>query len=54
MIHREVGVGKGLGLNALRSVHHKYRSLACGERTGDLVIKIDMARGIYQIKLVGF
>ena len=54
MIKRKICVCKRLSLNALRCVNNEYRTLASGERTRNLVVKIDMARGVNEIELIHF
>ena len=49
-IHRQIGVGQGLGLNALRGVHHQNSSLAGGQRAGDLIVEVHMAGGVDEIE----
>ena len=51
-VNGKVGIGKGLGLHALRSVHHQHRALAGRERSGDLVVKVHMARGVDEVQAV--
>ena len=52
MIHRQVGVGKGLRLDSLRRVYHKHRTLARRKRTRNLIVKVNMSRSIYKIQLI--
>ena len=52
MIQSQVGVGKGLRLYALRGVHNQDSPLASRQRAADLVVKVYMAGGVDQVKLV--
>ena len=52
-VHREVGVGDGLRLHALRGVHHQHRALARREAAGDLVGEVHVARRVDEVELVG-
>ena len=53
VVDGEIGIGQGLRLYALRGVHHQQRAFAGGQRTRDLVGKINMARRVDQVELVG-
>ena len=50
MVHGEVGVRQGLGLDALGGVHDEQRPLAGGERARDLVVEVNVARGVYEVQ----
>lgn len=50
----KVGVGKGLRLDALGSVHHQQRSLAGSKGAGNFIVKIDMPRGIDEVECIAF
>ena len=50
MVQSQVDIAQSLGLNPLGRVHHKYRPVTGGERSGDFIIKIHMARGIDQVE----
>ena len=52
-VHREARVGNRLRLDALRGVDHEDRALARGERAGDLVGEVDVARRVDEVELVG-
>ena len=52
MLQRQIGVGKGLGLDALGSIHHQNCPLAGCQGTGYLIVKVHMARGVDQIEAV--
>ena len=52
VVHRQIGVGQGLGLDALGCVHHQNRSLAGGQGTGNLVVEVHMAGGIDEVELI--
>ena len=43
-VHGQVRVGEGLRLDALGRVHHQQRALAGGQRSGDLVGEVHVAR----------
>ena len=49
----EVGVAEGLCLDALRRIDDEQRALAGRERAGDLVVEVDMTRGVDEVHLVG-
>ncbi len=53
-VRREIGVGQGLRLDALRGVHHQHGALARRQRTRNLVIEIDMAGRVDQIENIVF
>ena len=50
VIHRQVGVGQRLRLDALRGVHQQQRPLAGRERARDLVREIDVPRRVDQVE----
>ena len=50
VVHGEVGVCQGLGLDALGGVHDEQRPLAGGERARDLVVEVHVARGVYEVQ----
>ena len=45
-----VAVGQRLGLDPLRGVHQEDGTLAGGQRAGDLVAEVDVARGVDQVE----
>ncbi len=53
VLHREVEVGEGLGLDALRGVDEQHGALAGGERPGHLVGEVDVAGGVDHVEAVG-
>ena len=53
VLHGGVGVGDGLGLDALKSVDQQQCTLATGEAAGDFVVEVDVSRGVDQIQFVG-
>ena len=53
MLHGQVGVGQGLGLDALRGVHNEHSSLAGRQGAGHLVIEVHMSRGVDKVQGVG-
>ena len=54
VVHRQIGVAQGLGLDALGSVHHQDGPFAGGQRTGNLIVKVHMAGGVDEVELIGF
>ena len=54
VFQREICVCKRLRLHTLRGVHDEHRALARGERAGDLVVEVHMARRVDEIERVGF
>ncbi len=54
VVDREVTVGKCLRLDPLRRVHDENSALAGSQASGNLIIKIDMARRVDQIKYILF
>ena len=52
VLDREVGVGEGLRLDALRSVDDEERALACLQCARDLVREVDVAGRVDQVELV--
>ena len=51
VLHREVEVGEGLGLDALAGVDDEQRSLAGGDGARDLVGEVDVSRGVYKVQV---
>ncbi len=54
MVERKICVGEGLSLNALRSVNNQKRTLARGERTRNLIVEVNVTRGVNEIELICF
>ena len=52
VLQREVTVGEGLGLDALRGVDHQHHAFAGGERTTDFVTEVHVARGVDEVQRV--
>ena len=52
-VDRQVGVGDGLGLDALGGVDDQQRALARGQRAGDLVREVDVPGRVDEVQLVG-
>ena len=50
VLEREVAVGEGLGLDALRRVDEQQRALAGGEAARHLVPEVDVARGVDEVE----
>ena len=53
MVKRQIAVGQCLGLHALAGVHHQHGTLAGGQAAADLVLEVNMARGVDEVELVG-
>ena len=53
LLDREVDVGDGLRLDALRGVDDEQRAFARGERARDFVGEIHVARRVHEVELVG-
>ena len=53
VLDREIRVGQRLRLDALRRVDQQQRAFARGERPGDFVTEIDVARRVDQVEHVG-
>ena len=50
VLHGQVKIGQGLGLDALGRVHEQQRPFAGGQGPGDLVAEIDVARGVDEVE----
>jgi hypothetical protein len=50
VLHRQVQVGEGLRLDALRGVDQQDRALARGERARHLVAEVDVAGGVDHVE----
>ena len=50
MIDSHINICKSLSLNALCGIYYKNCPLTGSQRTGNLVIKVNMSRSIYQVK----
>jgi hypothetical protein len=53
VFQRLVDVGQGLRLHTLAGIHHQNRALAGRKAARDLVGKVDVARRVHQVELVG-
>ena len=53
VVHGEVGVGQGLGLNALGGIHYQQSPLAGRQRPADLVVEVHVARGVDEVQGIG-
>ena len=53
VIDGEVGVGEGLGFDALGGIHDEQCAFAGGQRAGDLVGEVDVAGSVDEVELVG-
>ena len=51
-LHRQVGVGDGLGLHALEGIDEQDDALAGGEAARDFVVEIDVAGRVDQVQFV--
>ena len=51
-VHGERRIGDGLRLDTLGGVDNEHRALAGGQRTRDLVGKVNVARRIDQVELI--
>jgi hypothetical protein len=49
-VHREVGVGERLRLDALRRVDEQQRAFAGGERTGHFVAEVDVPGRVDEVE----
>ena len=54
VIECKIYVGERLCLDALRCVNDENRSLARGERTGNFIVKVNMAGGVDEVEDVFF
>ena len=54
IFQRQIHIGQRLRLNALGGIHHQQSTLAGSQRTADLIVEVNMAGGINQIKGIGF
>jgi hypothetical protein len=52
VLQGKIGIGQRLRLNALARVNNEKRTLAGGERTGNLVVKINMAGRVDEVQRV--
>ena len=52
MVHGEVGVRQGLGLDALGGVHYQQRTLAGRERAADLIVEVHVSRGVDEVERI--
>ena len=48
-VNGKVGIGQRLGLDALRGIHDEHGALAGGQRPGDLVVEVHMARRVDEV-----
>ncbi len=48
-VNGQIGICQGLGLHALGGVYHQHRPFAGGQRPGDLIVKVHMARGVNKV-----
>ena len=54
VIQRQINVCKRLRLYSLRCVYDEHSTFARSKATGNLVIKVNVARCVYQIKHIAF
>ena len=52
VVHGRIGVGDGLGFDALEGIDQEQGSFAAGQRAGDFVLEVDVAGGIDEVQLV--
>ena len=52
VFHGQIGVGQGLGLDALGGVHHQNGALTGRQRTGDLIVEVHVTRGVDKVEFV--
>ena len=52
VLYGEVGIGEGLGLNALGGIDKEQRTFACVEAARHLVGEVDVSRGVDEIENV--
>ena len=50
VIHRQIAVGKGLRLDALRGIDDEDRALTGGKRPADFIVEVHVTGGIDQIE----
>ena len=53
MINGQVGVGQGLGFDALGGVDDQDGTFAGGQGAGDLIVEVDVTGGVDQVELIG-
>ena len=53
VLHSQISVGQGLGLHALCGVHHQNSALTGGQRPGNLVVEVHMARRVDEVQFIG-
>ena len=53
MLDGKIGVCQSLCFNTLGSIHNQQRTFAGSQRTGYLVVKVDMSRGVDEVKFIG-
>jgi len=54
VVDGEIGVGQRLGLDALRRVDDQHRALTGGQAARDLIVEVDVARGVDEVQDVVF
>ena len=52
VVQRQIGVGQGLGFDALGAVHHQDRALAGGETAAHLIGEVHMARRVDEVQRI--
>ena len=53
VVDRDVGVGQGLRLDALRCIHHQQRAFARGQRARNFVAEVHVPGRVDQVELIG-
>ena len=49
VLHRQITIGEGLGLNALSGVDHQDHAFACGKRAAHFVTEVDVTGRVDQV-----
>ena len=52
VVHGRIGIGDGLGFDALEGIDQEQGSFAARQRAGDFVLEVDVAGGIDEVQLV--
>lgn len=49
VVHGRIGVGDGLGFDALEGIDQEQGPFAAGQRSGDFVLEVDVAGGVDEV-----
>ena len=49
MIQRKIYIRKCLRLDTLRCIDNEQRAVACGKASGNLIVEVNMARGVNHV-----